>query len=395
MTPAQHQVSGPAGLYVHIPFCQAKCAYCDFSSYAGLADLYDDYVTALGLEILGRAQLWQATSFDTVYIGGGTPTVLPSSAITELLDHCRRALPVAGDAEITLEANPGTVTLCALEDLHRAGVTRLSLGVQSFRDQELRLLGRIHDAQTAASAVSMARRSGFENLSLDLIYGLPNQTLSEWEASLRQAILLSPDHLSLYALSLGEGTPLAARVGSGALPTPDDDVAADMYELAEGMLSENGFVHYEISNWARRTCDATGRVDNCASRHNLHYWRNDPYLGLGASAHSYDGRCRSANTEHPRDYITRLFAGDTPRVWHEELDDEGRLAETMMLRMRLLEGMPRRVFRGRFGRDLQDVYSETVALLRDQGLLQVDQLGVRLTPRGRLLGNRVFAAFLP
>jgi len=240
---SDHPAKAGAGLYLHIPFCQAKCNYCDFVSYAGLEHLHADYVHALIGEIALRANAWAGARFETVFIGGGTPTVLPPSKVALLLAACRRSLKISEDAEATIEANPGTVDYDDLIALRAAGINRISLGVQSLDDKELALLGRIHDAQEALNAYHLARRAGFDNINLDLIFGLPSQTVERWRETLKGALALRPEHLSLYALTVEESTPLALSIARGALPEPDDDLAADMYELAEEMLEELGAPH--------------------------------------------------------------------------------------------------------------------------------------------------------
>lgn len=391
-----------AGIYVHIPFCQAKCAYCDFCSYAGLEHLHTHYVGALCQEIVHRGHDWADASFDTIYIGGGTPTVLAPSAIAQILDVCRHSLSVADDAEITIEANPGTVEQADLVTLRQAGIVRLSLGVQSFQANELVLLGRIHNVEGALRAYRLARRAGFQNVNLDLIFGLPEQHLESWRETLGQALALEPEHLSLYALTLEEGTPLAERIARGVLPVPDDDLAADMYELAESLLEEAGYIHYEISNWARRSReDGLRDAPARACRHNLKYWRTERYLGLGAASHSYDGRCRYANTASPAEYIARVSAGQSAIVERQDVGPERRMEETMILGLRLMAGITWRDFAQRHGIELREVYGREINDLAEQGLLEVDAddsrsrlAGVRLSTRGRLLGNRVFGAFL-
>ena len=235
-------------LYLHIPFCQRRCRYCDFNTYAGREALFVPYAAALAQEI---RRAGQGERVATIFVGGGTPSVLPLALITDLLGACRAAFAVDAEAEISLEANPGTVDAFKLAGLRRLGVNRLSLGVQSAHADELVLLGRIHTFAQAVQAVRMARAAGFENLSLDLIYGLPAQTLARWAATLQAALDLAPDHLSAYCLTLEAGTPLAADVAAGRVPAPDPDRAAEMYEQAEAILAAAGFVHYEISNWAR------------------------------------------------------------------------------------------------------------------------------------------------
>jgi len=370
-------------LYIHIPFCRAKCAYCDFTSYAGLDALHDDYITALVREM----ELAEPLSIRTVYIGGGTPTVLPLSHFVTILAAIKHRFDTRATAEITVEANPGTVTREKLSGLRALGVNRLNLGVQSLVEGELRLLGRIHSAPEAIDAFRAARQAGFDNLSLDLIYGLPGQSLASWRASLEGALALQPDHLSLYALTVEEGTPLAASIARGQLPSPDPDLAADMYELAQDLLSAAGFLHYEISNWA------TSPARVC--RHNLTYWRNEPYLGLGAGAHSWLGQQRRSNLDAPQAYMEQVRAGRHPVAAAEAIDLETEMGETMMLGLRLLhEGVEFQQFRARFGLDLRARYAAELRELAQLGLIDLGDERVTLSPRGRLLGNQVFLRFV-
>lgn len=384
-----------AGIYGHIPFCHRKCAYCDFPSIAGREDLYRPYVEALLRQIVQERAAWSHWTFDSLYIGGGTPTVLPVELLVEILATCRAQLPMVPDAEITIEANPGTVTLFSLKALRQGGYTRLSLGVQSFSDAELALLGRIHDARAAREAFQAARKAGWENINIDLIFGIPYQTLEGWRYSLEQALSLGPEHLSLYALTLEPGTPLEEKIAQGALPAPDDDLAAEMYILAQELLSQAGYTQYEISNWARRTPhDLPWGTPYLACRHNLHYWRNEPYFALGAGAHGYDGRTRYAHIADPEGFIARIMAGESTRILEERLSLDQTMDETMMLGLRLLQGVAWEDFQRRFGKDPRRIYAEALADLAEADLIEQDAQGVRLSRRGLLLGNRVFAAFL-
>jgi len=350
---------------------------------------------ALLWEIERVPSAWLTLGFDTLFVGGGTPTAMPAGDLALLLQACRRHLGVPLTAEVSIEANPGTVSAVDLSMLHGAGYNRLSLGMQSFRDDELALLGRIHTAEESLQAYRWAHEAGFTNLNLDLIYGLPRQTVAQWRESLERALSLGPEHLSLYGLSVEPGTPLEARIARGVLPAPDDGAAADMYELAEELLDRAGYAHYEISNWARRGAgDAASDLPPWACRHNLKYWHNRPYLGLGSAAHSYDGRCRRANVTSPQEYIARVEAGRDLVAEEECPDRDQRMDETMMLGLRLIDGVSHETFVRRFGVDLSDVYGAEIADLSEDGLLQADERGIRLTARGRLLGNRVFAAFL-
>jgi oxygen-independent coproporphyrinogen-3 oxidase len=380
----QRQTS--VGVYIHIPFCLSKCRYCSFNSYADLGHMYETYAKALEKEILlfGEGEMaWQA---ETVYLGGGTPTVLSVDLLRNILEACRERFILAEDAEISVEGNPGTVDLSYLRGLRELGVNRLSLGVQSFCDEMLALLGRVHSFGDAIEAYHAARHAGFDNINLDLIYALPTQTLAQWRTDLAQATALRPEHLSLYCLSLEEGTPLAEMVAAGSLPSPDSDLAADMYTWAEEFLENARYQHYEISNWA-----TTGH--EC--RHNVLYWRNRPYLGFGAGAHSFHGERRYHNVAAPAEYIRLVVAGGDTLGGSEVIDEALEISETMIMGLRLCEGVSLEDFEERFGLPLTEAYEGQIRVLVAQGLLDMNDRGLRLTPRGRLLGNEVFERFLP
>jgi len=383
-------------LYVHVPFCRRRCSYCDFNTYAGQEHLQSAYVDALVQELAAlAASAGEALPVHTVYFGGGTPSLLPPAHVGRVLEAVARHFALASDAEVSLEANPGTLTLPYLRDLRAAGVNRLSLGVQSAHPDDLRLLERDHDYPAVVRTMAWARRAGFENINLDLMFGLPQQPLVRWQRTVRLAADLSPEHFSLYALTLEHGTPLAHWVARGLVPQPDPDTAAEMYLWADDFLRQAGFQQYEISNWAR-----AGR----ACRHNLQYWRNLPYLGVGAGAHGFAAGVRTANVLTPGAYIRRMKDG-RPRAFPRTpatvearaITPEDEMAETMMMGLRLTEeGVSRSVFRQRFGRDLEAVYREPIRRLIAQGLLTWSPDGERLhlTPRGRLLGNWVFREFV-
>ncbi len=387
----------PFSLYLHIPFCRHRCAYCDFNTYAGLDHLRAAYVQALVAEVRWAGEAaGRRLPVHSVYFGGGTPSLLTPEQIEQVLLAVEAVFALADDAEITLEANPGTVDEPYLRTLRRLGVNRLSLGVQSAHPEELRLLERIHDYPTVTRTVAAARRAGFDNLNLDLIFGLPGQPLSRWQRTLDLVLALHPEHLSLYALTLEHGTPMAAWVARGLLPAPDEDVVATMYEWAMDRLEAAGYVQYEISNWAR---------PGYLCRHNLQYWRNLPYLGLGAGAHGWAAGVRTVNVRAPAAYIQRLRAGEVtgpfPRtpatVEARPVGRREEMGETMMMGLRLTqEGVSRQAFVARFGQPLEAVYGEEIAELVRLGLLMwtADGARLRLTRRGRLLGNVVFAAFV-
>ncbi len=402
-----HTISTPFALYIHIPFCAVRCAYCDFNTYAGLERLHEPFVAALVEEIRRAGAERSRPPVRTVFIGGGTPTVLPPELLARALDACHRAFDIAPEAEITCEANPGTVDQARFGALRAMGVNRLSMGVQSFDDAELRWLGRMHTAEEAEAAFHAARRAGFDNINLDFIFGLPGQTPDTWARTLARAVKLDPEHLSLYSLTVEHGTPLYDRVRRGLADAPDDDLAAELYELACERLDASGYEQYEISNWAkfriqesgvRRQGAASGiqpPTSNLQCRHNLVYWRHEPYLGFGPGAHSFDGARRWWNVKPVPEYIGRIAAGRSPERDGESIDLRTAMGEFMMLGLRLVrEGVTAERFRSRFGVELDEAFGEQIGRLAAQGLLERLPDRVRLTPRGRLLGNRVFGEFL-
>ncbi len=392
----------PLGLYVHIPFCVRKCAYCDFNSYSGLGYLHDSYVAALCHEIERCSTLPGRDPVDTIYFGGGTPSLLPPESVLAILNACRGRFELVPQAEVTLEANPGTVEAESLAALFQAGVNRLSLGAQSMNDQELARLGRIHTAGQVREAMRDARQAGFTNTNLDLIYGLPGQRVPGWRRTLKAALELEPDHLSLYCLTLEDHTPLARQILRGAVPQPEPDVAAEMYELARELLRAEGFEHYELSNWARlpdtnawddRASQAQRQGSRC--RHNLKYWTGQPYIGFGAGAHSFVSGVRTYNLSDPRQYIAAVDGGTTAMEGAVPIDSVEALAEAMILGLRLVEGLRWQDIRSRLGRDPRDKYAPELSELQALGLITLDDTSVRLTARGQLLGNQVFVRFLP
>jgi oxygen-independent coproporphyrinogen-3 oxidase len=372
------------GLYVHIPFCRAKCAYCDFGSFPNLESLYSQYARAVARE----AEAVAPAAVRTVYLGGGTPSVLPLSDLGLTMASILSERSLATGAEVTIEANPGTVDQAKLSGYLGLGINRLSLGIQSFVDEELQLLGRIHAAAEGIQAFRAAREAGFHNISLDLIFGLPGQSLNSWRKSLRQALDLAPEHLSLYALSVEAGTPLAAEIGQGQLASPDPDLAADMYELAEETCAAAGYLHYEISNWARHK--------DLRCQHNLIYWRNEDYVGLGAGAHSWNRRRRLANVSSPQAYAALLSLGASAVASEEAIPPALEMAETMMMGLRLVEeGVTFARFHRRFDSDLEQQYASQIEELESLALLEIGDDRIRLSSRGRLLANQVFYRFLP
>ena len=396
------------GLYVHVPFCKTKCPYCDFNTYQGIESQMGSYLDAVTSEL----RLWgrQLSSNNrgrppvrTVFFGGGTPSYLPDGDIAEILNAANHAFAIDAGAEITIEANPGDLNADACRGLLRQGVNRLSIGVQSLDNGLLQLLGRRHSADGAIEAFQTARAAGFGNVNLDLMYGLPHQSLTQWEDTIERLAALSPEHISLYALTLEEGTPMKVWAEQGKIPEPDPDLAADMYALARQVLASAGYRHYEISNWAQ-----PGRE----SQHNLIYWRNEPYLGVGPGAHSRLGEYRFWTVLSPRDYAGRaarwrqmsaglwdafgereLREARTVDGW-ESIDAETACAETMFLGLRLLDGLDLRQASAAIGEDLAARYRAEIEELLTIGLLRREGDIVRLDESAYLIANQVFTRFL-
>ena len=395
----------PMALYVHIPFCETKCPYCDFNTYAKIESLIPGYTSALMAEIEIWGSMLGKPPVHTVFFGGGTPSYIPAERIALLTTTIRQSFDIDDRAEITLEANPGDCNAAKLASYRDIGINRVSIGMQSFDDELLRLLGRRHSAAEAVSAYRTAQDAGFDNISIDMMYGLPYQTLDSWRRTLDQAANLHPQHISLYALTLEGGTPMEHSVTTGRLPTPDPDLAADMYEMAEDELGAAGYRHYEISNWA---------MEGRQSRHNLAYWRNEPYLGVGPGAHSSLGGHRFSNLKPPREYIRRLENHGGPPIATDGRDDDPAAAirsspvvdfvevidrrtemvETMMLGLRLDVGISIREFESRFGESPFALYEEELEEVALAGLVEMIDGRIRLTTRGRFLSNEVFVRLL-
>jgi len=385
-------------IYLHIPFCTTRCGYCDFNTYAGLNHFIPQYVQALVKELqFYPKNLNEPVAVHTIYFGGGTPSLLTPEAFGEILPVIRDHYDVLPDAEITLEANPGSVSAEYLLQLHELGFNRISFGMQSAHATELALLNRKHDFAQGAKSVSWAKEAGFEHISLDLIFGIPGQTLNTWRQSLQMVLGLPIDHLSLYSLTVEEGTPLHQQVASGQVAPPDEDLAGEMYALAMDTLPQSGFSQYEISNWA---VNAVAR-----SVHNMQYWRCDPYLGIGAGAHGYFGHYRYENIAGIAQYIQAVQMQGEPLLQKPPAQADGNelslwdeMQEFMMLGLRLTEdGVSCAEFSNRFGYPLEELFHRQLTLLFHQGLLErhpVDADRLRLTSTGIRFGNRVFAAFV-
>jgi oxygen-independent coproporphyrinogen-3 oxidase len=377
-------MSDIAALYIHIPFCKRKCKYCSFISFDSHINDIPAYIGALKKELELRSG---DCRIDSVYFGGGTPSLLSLEQLSGILDTAGKYFQIADDAEISMEANPGTIDTKYLSAIKGASVNRLSIGVQSFNDDELCMLGRIHSSEDAVKAIKDARTSGFDNLNIDLIYGLPGQTVDDWKENLLKALEIDPEHISLYALTLEPDEALFKEIEAGQLHEISADTAASQYELAEELLQRYGYVHYEISNWAKPGMEC---------RHNLVYWQGGEYLGAGVAAHSYSRKRRSANTGDLDKYITSLSQNTLPaQDVDESIDHELEIAESIILGLRLCNGINLKDFEKRYGIDIINSYSRQIDELSGFGLIEYDTVNLRLTPRGRLLGNEVFWRFLP
>jgi oxygen-independent coproporphyrinogen-3 oxidase len=372
----------PAALYVHVPFCQAKCRYCDFYSLDHRKELQEPYVTA-AISELHRKQSLLRLPLESIFFGGGTPTALAPHLLKKLLDS---VTPLLGEqTEFSVEINPGTLTGNLPSLLVASGVNRINLGVQSFNDEELLLLGRIHTARQANEAIREIRRSGIENIGLDLIYALPNQTLGGWKNSLYQALELDTKHLSCYALSFEQGTPLARDLAKGKIHEMPEELQRDCYYTAIDLLTNAGYCHYETSNFAR---------PGYSCRHNCTYWQNRPYLGIGPAAASYIGGIRYTNRPDLSGYIDALSSGGDVPQDSEQLIGREHMAETLMLGLRLIEGIGRTAFSERFGIDPLEAFPQTMKRYQSLEMLEITSERVRLTRQAFFVADSILADLL-
>lgn len=392
-----------AGVYLHIPFCKSRCSYCDFATDVYRSDdAVQRYVNALCREIKldlpalaggkpaevnpnktnSPAAYAAGSDIDTIYFGGGTPSLLAPKKVERILNAVNGTFSVVAHSEITMEMNPATVTSEKLEAYRSLGVNRASFGVQTFNDRHLKLLARGHDANDARETFKLLRGAGFNNISFDLIAGLPGQTLEDWKRNLDEALSMEPDHLSLYLLEIHEGTPIAEQIKSGRRPMPDEDLAAEMYEMMIDGLKSAGYEQYEISNFAKPGFE---------SRHNTKYWRLEPVYGFGVSAHSFDGRDRYSNERDTAVYVSAIEANETAEVFREEINAA---SEFVFLGLRLNRGIDFAEYEQKFGQDLLERYTKELNGLKANGLIENGSGAVRLTRKGMLFSNEVFAEFV-
>ncbi len=388
-----------AGIYLHIPFCKSRCSYCGFATDVWRSsEAVERYVDALCTEIYafdaGSGPPWSTLvhlvrtgpkdriAADTIYFGGGTPSLLEPPQVENVVNAINSKFDISNDVEITMEMNPATVTSESLAAYRNLGVNRASFGVQTFDDHALKLLARGHDANDARATFLMLRDAGFDNVSFDLIAGLPGQTLDMWQRNLAEAIAMSPQHLSLYLLEIHEGTPLAEQVRSNRQPTPDPELAAEMYEVMLDRLAAAGYEQYEISNFSKPGYE---------SRHNTKYWTLDPVFGFGVSAHSFDSAERYANERDTAKYVD-LIENETSAETHRETIDIA--SEYVFLGLRLEDGMDLRQYTERFGEDLRVKYRDEIERLSDSGLIDINDTRLKLTRKGKLFSNEVFSVFV-
>jgi len=389
-----------AGIYIHIPFCERKCTYCNFNTTDFFKPLAARYIDAVAREITFWGHHLAHPSgnrfpVDTIYIGGGTPSIVDAEQLALVIETCREAFDVAPDSEVTIEINPATLSREKADRWLSAGINRASVGVQSFIDDELVALSRTHTSDDARRTIDLLRETGFQNISLDLIAGLPGQDLASWEFNLGEALAINTEHLSLYMLDLKEGTQLYAQLKRGHRPQPDDDLAAEMYRLISGATQDAGYEHYEISNFARVDSrqSATG-ISPFRSRHNSKYWTGAAYYGIGCGAHSYDLSARWVNVAKTETYIERIDAQGNAISERNELSEEDRAAEALFMGLRLSEGIDLTAFRSEYGVDVLARYGGELPRLADAGLIEIGGGRLVLTDVGRLLSNEVFVSFL-
>jgi oxygen-independent coproporphyrinogen-3 oxidase len=376
------------GLYLHIPFCERRCHYCDFNTYEGMESLKQAYTEALIADIKRSAEQGAhagEAGLQSVYVGGGTPSLMEPEQLLALLDAARQAFGLAPGAEVTTEVNPGSALQPKLRQLRQGGFNRVSFGFQAAQDRHLQALGRVHSAAQSDEAWDAARGAGFDNISLDLMFGLSTQTREEWRLSLGWALQRSPEHVSFYGLTVEPGTRFHHWQGQGRLPLPDDAEQADMYDEGVAALAQGGLAQYEISNFARPGREAV---------HNRFYWLNHDTLGLGAGAWSYVDGERCGRLKQPQAYIDALAAGRDPRIEREKLEGRAARGEAAYLRLRLNEGVDLAAWRARYGESFEEEFGEGLQRYHQAGCLELDAGCLRLTAKGRLLANEVFQALL-
>ena len=376
----------PLGLYIHIPYCIHKCGYCDFNSHPIKHDEMDDYINALAIEIKHYAKIYSSTYYiSTIFLGGGTPTTLTTFQLDRVFKECVNEFTIASDAEITIEANPATINLDQLKSIRHTGYNRISIGVQSFDKAELKLLDRAHGPEEIHSTVDLARKAGFDNLSIDLMFAVPNQSISSWENNLNKALEKNPEHLSTYNLTIEQGTTFSKLQSNGKLIMPDDDHQLELYKRTIECLTKKGFHHYEISNFARKGKEC---------KHNITYWENTNTLGLGAGASSYMNGTRFKNTNLPAHYIRKVTDEEIAVEQSETLESRQAMGETIMLGLRLLKGISIHQFEKRFQVSFINLFKNVLSSLKKRGLVIIEKDHLRLSRKGLFLADSVILEFI-
>ncbi|HST22991.1 MAG TPA: radical SAM family heme chaperone HemW, partial [Blastocatellia bacterium] len=370
-----------------------KCTYCNFNTTDFFADLAERYTHAVSREI----KWWGAintSQVDTIYFGGGTPSIVEAEQLARILESCREAFDIAPTAEVTIEINPATLSRKKIAGWLDCGINRASVGAQSFIDRELISLSRTHTATDAERTIDSLREAGFENISLDLIAGLPEQTLADWQFNLEEALRIRPEHMSLYLLEIKEGTQLFAQLKRGLRPRPDDDLSATMYRRISEATREAGYEHYEISNFALIANDNSPQLSPLRSKHNMKYWTAAPFYGMGCGAHSFDTRARWVNTLKTESYIAEVERSGHAIAERHELSIEDLASEALFMGLRLKEGIALDQFRNEHGVDVLERYGSELPRLADAGLIEIESGRIILTEAGRLLSNEVFVSFV-
>lgn len=374
-----------AGLYIHVPFCSSKCNYCDFNSYTGKIDLADEYFNSMKKEIEHYEQEMKYYLVDTIFIGGGTPSVVSERYISEILEECRSKFNISRDCEISIESNPGTLTIEKLGAYKNADINRISMGLQAYQANLLKYLGRRHSCGDFIESVKNAKDAGFENINADVIFGIPGQTLDEWKETLAQLVTLDINHISAYSLKIEEGTKFGSMEEAGTLIPIEDELDREMYHYAVEYLNSNGFKQYEISNFAK---------DGFECKHNLTYWKCVDYLGLGAGAHSYLKDIRFSNESSIEGYIDYINRGEKPVDERFALEFTDKMSEYMFLGLRLTKGVTGKEFYELFNQDLFAKYADIFLKLENRRLIEINGDNVRLTKLGLDLANQVFVEFV-
>ena len=374
------------GLYIHIPYCIHKCGYCDFNSHLIKHDEMDHYIDALVAEMQHYAKIYSNTSIiKTIFLGGGTPTTLTVYQLERILKECVKEFKVSPDAEITIEANPATIHIEQMKSIRQMGYNRISIGVQSFDKTELKLLDRAHGPEEVHSTIDCARKAGFENLSLDLMFAIPNQSLSSWESNLDKALKKNPEHLSTYNLTIEQGTAFSKLQSNGKLTMPEDNHQLELYKKTIERLTKKGFHHYEISNFARQGKEC---------KHNITYWKNTNTLGLGAGASTYINGTRFKNINLPAHYIRQAKDEKTAVEHSETLEPRQAMGETIMLGLRLLQGISIHQFERRFQVSFINLFKNIIHSLKEKELILIEDDYLRLSPKGLFLADSVILEFM-